>query len=115
MSAKIASLTYCLVASIIFTHAADTHDASQWNLESDPRFDARISELLAKNVLQLSHEIGTTILQDSDKATEVISPLSIYTALSILLMGSNGQTFQELASLLKVNDGNDVIMLYFFY
>lgn len=53
----------------------------------DPRFDARVSELLAKNMLQLSQEIGTTILQDSDKATEVFSPLSIYTALSILLMG----------------------------
>lgn len=114
MTTKITSLTYCLVVSIFFTHAADTNNAAQWNLESDPRFDARISELLAKNVLQLSHEIGTTILQDSDKATEVISPLSIYTALSILLMGSNGQTFQELASLLKVNNGNDLFMLYFF-
>lgn len=67
--------------------------------------DERISELLAKNVLQLSQEIGTTILQDSDKPTEVFSPLSIYTALSILLMGANGQTFHELMSLLKINNG----------
>lgn len=72
---------------------------------NDPRFDARISELLSKNVLQFAQEIGTTILQDSDKRTEVFSPLSIYSALSMLLMASNGQTFQELMNLLKVNNG----------
>lgn len=82
---------------------------------SDSKFDARISELLSKNVLQFAQEIGTTILQDSDKKTEVFSPLSIYSALSMLLMGSNGQTFQELMNLLKVNNGKGPSILFVFF
>lgn len=81
------------------------HFSGQSDLDSDPRFDARVSKLLAQNVLQLAQEIGTTVLQDSDNPTEVFSPLSIYSALSMLMMGSNGQTFDELANILKINNG----------
>lgn len=104
-----------LIAAAFVVHANDT-DANSTNahraLQNDPRFDARISQLLAKNVLQLSQEIGTTILQDSDRSTEVISPLSIYMALSVLLMGSNGQTFNELMNLLKISNGKQCLTLY---
>lgn len=106
---KFATLSCCLLATVFLVCGEDTH-SSHWNLADDPRFDARVSELLAKNVLQLSQEITNTILQDSDQPTQVLSPLSIYTALCVLLMGSNGQTFQELMSLLKINNG----MYYFF-
>lgn len=109
---NIVSACCCLALAISLVCADDTEtNLSDWNLERDPRFDARISELLAKNVMQLSQEIGTAILQDSDKPTEVISPLSIYTALSILLMGSNKQTFGELMSLLKINNGKLVKLI----
>lgn len=94
--------SFYLIATAFVVYANGDNNTS---LENDPRFDARISELLAKNVLQLSQEIGTTILQDSDRSTEVISPISIYMALSILLMGSNGQTFNELMNLLKISNG----------
>lgn len=99
---------FYLIATAFVVYANDTN-TNPTNLQSalanDPRFDARISELIAKNVLQLSQEIGTTILQDSDRSTEVFSPLSIYMALSVLLMGSNGQTFNELMNLLKISNG----------
>lgn len=94
--------SFCLISAAIVVHA---NDDANTNLQNDPRFDARISELLAKNVLQLSQEIGTAILQDSDRSSEVISPVSIYMALSILLMGSNGPTFYELMNLLKISNG----------
>lgn len=110
-SIKIASVSYCLLATVFVVCGKDAH-SSQWNLENDPRFDARVSDILAKNVLQLSQEIGTMILQDSDKPTEVFSPLSIYTALCILLMGANGQTFQELSRLLKINNGKFEMIFY---
>lgn len=104
---SIISVCCCLAVVILVIPAEDTiNSSSDWNGLNDPRFDARVSNLLARNVLQLSQEIGTAILQDSDKPTEVISPLSIYTALSILLMGSNKQTFNELKSLLKISNGN---------
>lgn len=95
--------SFYVIATVFVVYANDTNTNKE--LENDPRFDARISELLAKNVLQLSQEIGTTILQDSDRSSEVFSPLSIYMALSILLMGSNGQTYNELMNLLKISNG----------
>lgn len=97
MSPKI---TICfLIFAVCFVSAQNKQT------ENDPKFDARVSDVLANNVLQLSQEIGTTVLQDSDKSTEVFSPLSIYTALSMILMGANGRTFQELTNLLKINNG----------
>lgn len=101
--------SFYLVATAFVVCANDDRNT---NLENDPRFDARISELLAKNVLQLSQEIGTTILQDSDRSAEVISPVSIYMALSILLMGSNGQTFNELTNLLKISNGKFLFLFF---
>lgn len=96
---------YLLLAPILIVSANErSHESTMEDLDRMERFDSRVSELLARNMLQLSQEIGTTILQDSDKS-EVFSPLSIYTALSILLMGANGQTYQELMNLLKVNNG----------
>lgn len=115
---KIARVSYLLLAPILLVCAEERiNQSSQLNsLETDdPRFDARVSDLLAKNMLQLSQEIGTTILQNSDKPSEVFSPLSIYTALSILLMGANGQTFQELMGLLKINSGKRILFLFLIY
>lgn len=103
---RLLAVTFVVVAVFDAAWSERTdHLSAQNALDNDPRFDARVSDLLAQNVLQLAQEIGTTVLQDSDQPTEVFSPLSIYAALSMLMMGSNGQTFQELMSLLKMNNG----------
>lgn len=72
-------------------------------LASDPKFDATVSDELAKNVLQFAQEMGTSVLQNSDKPTEIFSPLSIYAVLSMILLGANGQTYNELMRLLNLN------------
>ncbi|XP_031617154.1 serine protease inhibitor 28Dc [Contarinia nasturtii] len=94
---KTIGVSFLVLAPILIVFANDDESST------DPRFDARVSELLASNMLKLSQEIGTTVLQDSDK-TEIFSPLCIYSALSTLLMGANGQTFQELMNVLKINN-----------
>lgn len=71
----------------------------------DPRFDAKISNLLATNVLELAHEMSKKVLEESHEKTEVFSPLSIYGALSLLLLGSNGNTFTELLRLMRFPAG----------
>ena len=71
----------------------------------DPKFDARVSHLLSRNILQLAKELGTSLLETSTEKTEVFSPLSIYGALSLLLLGSAGRTHQELMHLLKFDEG----------
>lgn len=72
---------------------------------TDARFDNQLSNLLATNVLQMAHDVGESLLQTRSEKTEVFSPLSIYGALSLLLLGSSGQTYQELLSVMGLNKG----------
>lgn len=69
----------------------------------DSRFNAQVSNLLAQNVLEVAHDISKTVLQNSQAKTEVFSPLSIYAALSLLLLGANGNTYQELLQAMHLN------------
>lgn len=63
----------------------------------------QVSELIASNVLTLAHDIGQNILVESQSKSEVFSPVSIYSALSLLLLGANGQTFDELMRLMNLD------------
>lgn len=76
------------------------------NVRSDPRFDARVSNLLSQKVLQFAQDVGRVVLKDSQAKTEVFSPLSIWGALSLVLLGASGQTHRELMNLLNFNTGN---------
>lgn len=79
------------------------------HLENDPKFDARLSDVLAKSVLEFAQQLGTSILQDSKNPTEVFSPLSIYAVLTMVLLGANGKTYNEITNLLKLNDGEYIL------
>lgn len=70
---------------------------------NDPRFNVQKSELIASNVLALAHDISRTLLVESQAKAEVFSPISIYCALSLLLLGANGQTFDELLQLMRLD------------
>lgn len=83
------------------------------NIVHQPRFDARVSALVARDVLQLAQEIGTTVLKTSTDKAVIFSPLSIFGVLSILLMGSNGQTYSELMHLLNFNEGTYASRTFF--
>lgn len=90
---------FCIIFSLASSQA-DHNDAAH-----QPRFDARVSALVSRDVLQLAQDIGTTVLKTSNEKAVVFSPLSIFGVLSTLLMGSNGQTYSELMRLLKFNEG----------
>lgn len=85
------------------------------DVEPDSKFDSRTSEIISKSVLQLAQDIGRSLLANSQKKSEVFSPLSIYGAMSLLLMGANGQTYDELMKLLRFNEGIFRIYLKMFY
>lgn len=85
------------------SQAFDLGNAYQPPPTNDPRFNAQKSELIASNVLALAHDISRTLLVDSRAKAEVFSPISIYSALSLLLLGSNGQTFDELLQLMRLD------------
>lgn len=95
--------TLCVLAS------SAINDESINSIDVDPRFDARVSDLVARNVLELAHDIGTRLLQRDNKPNQVISPLSIFAVLSQLLLGSNGETNYELMNLLKFDGGKTIL------
>lgn len=99
-------VTLCILFALTLSCTAMTSSESNQNyLANDPRYDARVSALVARDVLQLAQEIGTTVLKNSNEQAVVFSPLSIFGVLSILLLGSNGQTYNELMNLLKFDQG----------
>lgn len=55
----------------------------------------------------MAHDVGETLLSSRSEKTEVFSPISIYGALSLLLLGSSGNTFQELLSVMGLSRGNE--------
>jgi len=84
----------------------DDDDGSDFVMElpeafvpSDIRYDARRSQEIAKSVLDLSQRLTENILKQSTDKYEVISPISIASALQLALLGSHGLTFNELMDL----------------
>lgn len=68
-------------------------------------FNSSISNLVAKNVFDLSRRLTEKILETSTKKFEVLSPISISAALHLALLGANRDTYDELYALLGYNDG----------
>ncbi|XP_075152805.1 serpin 28Dc [Haematobia irritans] len=63
------------------------------------------AEVIAENVLQFGHDIAQQINQLDPYAaqSEVFSPLSIMSALSLLMLGSRGKSYQELKKLIGLD------------
>ncbi|GAB0096835.1 Serine protease inhibitor 28Dc [Sergentomyia squamirostris] len=58
----------------------------------------------AINVLRLAQKIGKNLLDSRSDKVMVYSPVSIAAALQLILLGSNGETYNELLKLLSTND-----------
>lgn len=94
-----------LMCFISYAAAQFQGDQQFPQLNNDPRFDSRISSLISRNVLQLAQDISKSVLKTSTQKTEVFSPLSIWGALSLLLLGAGGKTHRELMQLLHFSNG----------
>jgi hypothetical protein len=74
-----------------------TGTLSQPILEAqDPRYNAKRSQQIAVSVLDLSQRLIENILSQRQKKFEIVSPISIASALQLALLGSSGMTFSEL-------------------
>lgn len=69
----------------------------------DPNFDESNSITIAMNVLDLSQKIVRNVLGSSKKNYEILSPISIASALQLALLGSYGNTFNELMGVMSYN------------
>lgn len=65
----------------------------------DTRYDPYRSEQIALSVLDLSQRLTENIVSQSSKKYEIISPISIASALQLTLLGAHSMTFNELMDL----------------
>lgn len=65
----------------------------------DIRYDPKRSEQIAESVLDLSQRLTENILSQSTKKFEIMSPISVASALHLALLGAHGMTFNELMDL----------------
>lgn len=75
------------------------------------QIDERISNLIAENVLHFGHNLGLELaaLDPHAENSEMFSPLSIMTALSLLMLGAKGKSYQELKQLLALDSDSELI------
>ncbi|KAL9923917.1 serpin 28Dc isoform 1-T1 [Glossina fuscipes fuscipes] len=69
--------------------------------------DERIANVIAKNILNFSQLIGAQL--NSLERSEIFSPLSIMSALSLLTLGAKGRSYHELKQLIGL-DNDSVLM-----
>lgn len=75
-------------------------DANSQQPESkDTRYNPKRSQQIAQNVLELSQKLTQHIMTESNRKYEILSPISVASALQLTLLGSNGETFNELMNL----------------
>lgn len=83
--------------------ANDEESVSEPSLQSsaypDIRYDSKRSEQIAESVLDLSQRLTENIIRQSTKKFEILSPISIASALQLALLGASGMTFNELMDL----------------
>ncbi|XP_030382884.1 serine protease inhibitor 28Dc [Scaptodrosophila lebanonensis] len=65
--------------------------------------DLRASDAIARNVLNFANSLGQH-LSTTYRKTEVFSPLSVMSALALLLAGSNGKSYEQLSQVFGLND-----------
>lgn len=73
--------------------------------------DQRIGDIIAENVLHFGHNLGLELAALDPLATksEIFSPLSIMAALSLLMLGAKGRSYQELKQLLALDSDSEFI------
>jgi hypothetical protein len=71
----------------------------QPSTNQDPNYDQKRSELIALTVLSLSKKLMSDILSSGTNKYEILSPISLSSALQLALLGAHGETYDELLSL----------------
>lgn len=78
---------------------AASEPSSHENHYQDIRYDPKRSEQIAESILDLSQRLTENIISQSSKKFEIVSPISIASALQLALLGANGMTFSEMMDL----------------
>lgn len=85
--------------------AAVSHATASVFTQSSKQYNAEIADLIAENVLHFGHNIGLQLaaLDPYASHSEIFSPLSVMSALSFLMLGAKGKSYQELKQLIGLD------------
>uniref|UniRef100_A0A1A9WHJ0 Serpin domain-containing protein n=1 Tax=Glossina brevipalpis TaxID=37001 RepID=A0A1A9WHJ0_9MUSC len=75
--------------------------------ERPKQFDQRICDVIAKNVLNFARLLGAQL--NSLERSEIFSPLSIMSALSLLTLGAKGRSYQELKQMIGLDNDSELM------
>lgn len=77
-----------------------TEEGENNPVQKKPKYpENKLSNAIARSVLDLSKELLQRVLSKTSKSYEVVSPISLSSALQLALLGSRGKTYDELISL----------------
>ncbi|XP_055915805.1 serine protease inhibitor 28Dc-like [Eupeodes corollae] len=72
----------------------------------DIPYDQKTSELVAQSVMNFAHNLAVALDTNEYPNTQIFSPLSVMSALSILQMGANGNSYNQLSQLFALLKGD---------
>lgn len=78
---------------------AVSEPSSSENYYQDIRYDPTRSQQIAESILDLSQRLTENIIGHSSKKFEIVSPISVASALQLALLGAHGMTFNEMMDL----------------
>ncbi|KAK9753310.1 Serpin (serine protease inhibitor) [Popillia japonica] len=78
------------------------------NIRETAEYDKRVEEIVTNGISNLAVAINNFYLNRRGFDNVVLSPVSIAGALALILLGSNGKTFDEIAHVMGVAAGTDI-------
>lgn len=87
----------------------DGSQNSYYSTQQDPRYNPAISLFVSKSVLDFAHDISRELLRDTSTKSQIFSPTCLASSLALLMMGSRGDTFNQINRLLNYDQNYDLL------
>ncbi|XP_055915802.1 serine protease inhibitor 28Dc-like [Eupeodes corollae] len=102
-------LVGCLLGVTILSVTAADEDNPELlkipEITRDMRYDQVTSERVAQSVMNFAHDLAVAIDTNEYPNTQIFSPLSVMSSLSILHMGAYGRSYNQLNRLFATSNG----------
>ncbi|XP_071450223.1 serine protease inhibitor 28Dc-like [Hetaerina americana] len=99
--------------SVSLSRREDLTDSGGMMFDSDEKgssWENHVDKIIAKGILKMTLDIDKALRSETkaEDANVLFSPVSIASALALVLLGSGGRTFQETASVMGVASGVEI-------
>ncbi|XP_055839513.1 serine protease inhibitor 28Dc-like [Episyrphus balteatus] len=98
------------LAALLVTNAMAEFNLNDFKIPEitrDIRYDQETSERVAQSVMNFAHKLAVALDTDEYPNTQIFSPLSVMSALSLLQMGSYGNSYKQLNQIFDSFNGKN--------